>query len=64
MLGLQGSTSSPKMYRCVACSATFTGLASLLVHQASHAVQYDKQPPQSQQGEPLLQGLRASDVTD
>ncbi|KAM9513085.1 uncharacterized protein ACWYII_046639 isoform 1-T2 [Salvelinus alpinus] len=48
MLGLQGSTSSPKMYRCVACSATFTGLASLLVHQASHAVQYDKQPPQSE----------------
>ncbi|XP_012994720.1 zinc finger protein 628 [Esox lucius] len=45
MLGLQGSTSSPKMYRCVACSSTFTGLASLLVHQASHAVQYDKQPP-------------------
>ncbi|XP_041757663.2 uncharacterized protein LOC121585353 [Coregonus clupeaformis] len=48
MLGLQGSTSSPKMYRCVACSATFTGLASLLVHQASHAVQYDKQPPLSE----------------
>ncbi|XP_054478240.1 zinc finger protein Xfin [Anoplopoma fimbria] len=37
MLGLQGSTSSPKVYRCVACSATFTGLASLLVHQATHA---------------------------
>lgn len=37
MLGLQGSTSSSKVYRCVACSATFTGLASLLVHQATHA---------------------------
>lgn len=36
MLGLQGNNSS-KVYRCVACSATFTGLASLLVHQASHA---------------------------
>ncbi|XP_059194447.1 uncharacterized protein im:7147486 [Centropristis striata] len=37
MLGLQGSTSSAKVYRCVACSATFSGLASLLVHQATHA---------------------------
>ncbi|KAK5862495.1 hypothetical protein PBY51_017886 [Eleginops maclovinus] len=37
MLGLHGSTSNPKMYRCVACSATFPGLASLLVHQATHA---------------------------
>uniref|UniRef100_UPI0037E8D493 zinc finger protein 585B n=1 Tax=Semicossyphus pulcher TaxID=241346 RepID=UPI0037E8D493 len=37
MLGLQGSTSSSKVFRCVACSATFTGLASLLVHQATHA---------------------------
>lgn len=37
MLGFQGSTSSSKVYRCVACSATFTGLASLLVHQATHA---------------------------
>lgn len=37
MLGLQGSASSSKVYRCVACSATFTGLASLLVHQATHA---------------------------
>lgn len=37
MLGLQGNTSSSKVYRCVACSATFTGLASLLVHQATHA---------------------------
>lgn len=37
MLGLHGNASSPKVYRCVACSATFTGLASLLVHQASHA---------------------------
>ncbi|XP_068178950.1 zinc finger protein 425 [Antennarius striatus] len=37
MLGFQGSTSSSKVYRCVACSATFNGLASLLVHQATHA---------------------------
>lgn len=37
MLGFQASSSSSKVYRCVACSATFTGLASLLVHQASHA---------------------------
>lgn len=37
MLGFQGSTSSAKVYRCAACSATFTGLASLLVHQATHA---------------------------
>ncbi|XP_034466558.1 zinc finger protein 1035 isoform X2 [Hippoglossus hippoglossus] len=37
MLGLQGNTSSSKVYRCVACSATFNGLASLLVHQATHA---------------------------
>ncbi|XP_039661363.1 zinc finger protein 836 [Perca fluviatilis] len=44
MLGLQGSTSSPKVYRCVACSATFTGLASLLVHQATHANELAKVP--------------------
>lgn len=41
MLGLQetrpAGTSSTKTYSCVACSATFHGLASLLVHQASHA---------------------------
>ncbi|XP_077384310.1 uncharacterized protein LOC144022958 [Festucalex cinctus] len=38
MLGLQGSgPPSSKIYRCVACSATFNGLASLLVHQATHA---------------------------
>uniref|UniRef100_A0A1A8LUB4 C2H2-type domain-containing protein n=1 Tax=Nothobranchius pienaari TaxID=704102 RepID=A0A1A8LUB4_9TELE len=37
MLGLQGNTSTPRVYRCVACSDSFTGLASLLVHQASHA---------------------------
>ncbi|XP_061572529.1 zinc finger protein 658B [Cololabis saira] len=48
MLGLQGNASSPKVYRCVACSATFTGLASLLVHQATHASTLSKtsaQPP-------------------
>lgn len=37
MLGFQGTASSSKVYRCVACSATFSGLASLLVHQATHA---------------------------
>lgn len=37
MLGFQGTASASKTYRCPACSATFTGLASLLVHQASHA---------------------------
>lgn len=41
MLGLQetrsAGTPSTKTYNCVACSATFSGLASLLVHQASHA---------------------------
>ncbi|XP_028985695.1 zinc finger protein Xfin [Betta splendens] len=50
MLGLQGNASSSKVYRCVACSATFTGLASLLVHQASHASALAKVPalpPQS-----------------
>ncbi|XP_029929190.1 zinc finger protein Xfin [Myripristis murdjan] len=44
MLGLQGNTSSSKVYRCVACSATFTGLASLLVHQATHASALAKIP--------------------
>ncbi|XP_028325944.1 zinc finger protein 865 [Gouania willdenowi] len=42
MLGLQGNASSSKVYRCVACADTFTGLASLLVHQASHASQLPK----------------------
>nr|XP_057939812.1 zinc finger protein 1035 isoform X3 [Doryrhamphus excisus] len=37
MLGLQGNTSPSKTHRCVACSATFNGLAALLVHQATHA---------------------------
>lgn len=44
MLGLQGSSSSSKVYRCVACSATFNGLASLLVHQATHAGALSKVP--------------------
>ncbi|XP_042279359.1 zinc finger protein 836 [Thunnus albacares] len=50
MLGFQGNTSSSKVYRCVACSATFTGLASLLVHQATHASALSKVPgpPQTQ----------------
>ncbi|XP_048009320.1 uncharacterized protein im:7147486 [Megalobrama amblycephala] len=39
MLGLQETKSagSPKTYSCVACSATFHNLSSLLVHQATHA---------------------------
>ncbi|XP_061808140.1 uncharacterized protein [Nerophis lumbriciformis] len=37
MLGLQGNSSPSKIYHCVACSASFSGLASLLVHQATHA---------------------------
>uniref|UniRef100_A0A669F4S7 C2H2-type domain-containing protein n=1 Tax=Oreochromis niloticus TaxID=8128 RepID=A0A669F4S7_ORENI len=48
MLGLQGNAA--KVYRCVACSATFTGLASLLVHQATHASSPSKvtSPPPTQ----------------
>ncbi|XP_008321791.1 zinc finger protein 836 [Cynoglossus semilaevis] len=49
MLGLQGSTTSPKVYRCVACSATFSGLSSLLVHQASHASTQNKVSSVAQQ---------------
>ncbi|KAM4601208.1 uncharacterized protein ACJ7VT_021005 [Polymixia lowei] len=49
MLGLQGNSSSSKVYRCVACSATFTGLASLLVHQATHASAVPKLPAPSLQ---------------
>ncbi|XP_036449503.1 zinc finger protein 850-like [Colossoma macropomum] len=41
MLGLRETksvgTPSSKTYSCVACSATFKGLSSLLVHQTSHA---------------------------
>jgi len=48
MLGLQGSTLTPKVYRCVACSATFTGLSALLVHQATHASARSKVPVPSQ----------------
>ncbi|KAM7420519.1 hypothetical protein PAMA_014977 [Pampus argenteus] len=50
MLGFQGNASSSKVYRCVACSATFTGLASLLVHQATHAGTLSKTtvPPPTQ----------------
>ncbi|XP_061676519.1 zinc finger protein Xfin isoform X2 [Syngnathoides biaculeatus] len=51
MLGLQGNLPpSSKMYRCVACSATFSGLAALLVHQATHANMLPKviAPPPTQ----------------
>ncbi|XP_052002967.1 zinc finger protein 236-like [Xyrauchen texanus] len=48
MLGLQETRSdgSPatKTYNCVACSSTFNSLASLLVHQASHANEMSGQP--------------------
>lgn len=47
MLGFQGTTSPSKTYCCPACSATFTGLASLLVHQASHASVMPKLPDPS-----------------
>ncbi|XP_056123667.1 zinc finger and BTB domain-containing protein 24-like, partial [Rhinichthys klamathensis goyatoka] len=45
MLGLQETKSagSPKTYSCVACSATFHNLASLLVHQATHASEISSQ---------------------
>lgn len=49
MLGFQGSTPS-KVYPCVACSATFNGLSSLLVHQATHASSIPKVPAPSQTG--------------
>uniref|UniRef100_A0AAY4AHD1 C2H2-type domain-containing protein n=1 Tax=Denticeps clupeoides TaxID=299321 RepID=A0AAY4AHD1_9TELE len=35
-----------KTYRCVGCSDTFTSLASLLVHQASHASEFSCSRPQ------------------
>ncbi|XP_072317155.1 uncharacterized protein [Eucyclogobius newberryi] len=54
MLGLQGLAFSSKEYECVACSATFTGLASLLVHQATHAGSLPKPEP-TPPGSNLLQ---------
>ncbi|XP_068592621.1 zinc finger protein 585B [Cebidichthys violaceus] len=61
MLGLQGSTSTSKVYRCVACSATFTGLASLLVHQATHAGALSKVPAPSQPNiSPLFASMDSS----
>lgn len=42
---LPPNTPPVKTYRCVACSATFNGLASLLVHQASHAGEFSNPPP-------------------
>ncbi|XP_055065973.2 uncharacterized protein [Misgurnus anguillicaudatus] len=46
MLGLSETMSAgtTKTYSCVACSATFQSLASLLVHQASHANEISHQP--------------------
>uniref|UniRef100_A0A3B3HMC4 C2H2-type domain-containing protein n=1 Tax=Oryzias latipes TaxID=8090 RepID=A0A3B3HMC4_ORYLA len=63
MLGLQGSSSSPKVYRCVACSATFSGLASLLVHQATHANTLHKAsaPPADQHQAPFQSTDSASE---
>lgn len=62
MLGLQGTASAPKVYRCVACSDTFPGLASLLVHQASHASTLSKgsSPPPTQPNAILQETLFAS----
>ncbi|XP_013872064.1 zinc finger protein 865 [Austrofundulus limnaeus] len=62
MLGLQGTASAPKVYRCVACSDTFPGLASLLVHQASHASALSKgsSPPPTQPNAILQETLFAS----
>ncbi|XP_017288715.1 zinc finger protein 836 [Kryptolebias marmoratus] len=65
MLGLQGSASAPKVYRCVACSDTFPGLASLLVHQASHASTLSKSSssPQTQPNTIPQESLFASTVS-
>ncbi|XP_019741727.1 zinc finger protein 1035 isoform X3 [Hippocampus comes] len=62
MLGLQGSgPPSSKIYRCVACSATFSGLAALLVHQATHANMLPKViAPPSTQPDMSLQGALAA----
>ncbi|XP_053743290.1 uncharacterized protein im:7147486 [Synchiropus splendidus] len=46
MLGLQESASS-KLYHCVACTATFTALPALLVHQATHADSISNVLPQT-----------------
>ncbi|XP_037130021.1 zinc finger protein 628-like isoform X3 [Syngnathus acus] len=63
MLGLQGSgPPSSKIYRCVACSATFSGLAALLVHQAKHATMLPKVigPPSTQPDMNLQDALTAN----
>ncbi|KAM4736185.1 uncharacterized protein FYW61_006434 [Anableps anableps] len=64
MLGLQGNASAPKVYRCVACSDTFTGLASLLVHQATHANTESKSstPPPAQPNDSLLETQLADEI--
>ncbi|KAK7926287.1 hypothetical protein WMY93_008597 [Mugilogobius chulae] len=63
MLGLQGIASSSKELQCVACSATFTGLASLLVHQASHAVPLPK-PESNLSDSSLLKAFQTSSSVD
>ncbi|XP_023689073.1 uncharacterized protein [Paramormyrops kingsleyae] len=50
--GDNGSLPS-RTYRCMACSATFPGLSSLLVHQASHA--NNTNSPDGNQAPPALQ---------
>lgn len=64
MLGLQGNASPPKVYRCVACSDTFTGLASLLVHQATHANTESKSstPPPAWPNDSLHKTQPANDI--
>lgn len=64
MLGFQGTSSPSKTYCCPACSATFTGLASLLVHQASHASVIPKLPAPAKPGESLQEtSLSCTDVS-
>ncbi|XP_007559619.1 zinc finger protein 425 [Poecilia formosa] len=64
MLGLQGNSSTPKVYRCMACSDTFNGLASLLVHQATHATTEPKSstPPPARPNNSLVESQVTNDV--
>ncbi|XP_057689679.1 zinc finger protein 658B isoform X2 [Corythoichthys intestinalis] len=63
MLGLQGnSPPSSKIYRCVACTATFGGLAALLAHQATHTSMIPKviAPPDTSLHGALTPNLQSS----
>ncbi|MEQ2182788.1 hypothetical protein GOODEAATRI_025868, partial [Goodea atripinnis] len=63
--GFTGNASAPKVYRCVACSETFTGLASLLVHQATHANTDSKSstPPPTRPNNSLQETQFANEVS-